>query len=117
MHGFLTVNGQKMSKSLGTFINARDYLYYLNPEYLRYYIASKLCGGIVDLDFQLEDFDTTCEYRAGKLVNIEKAEPQALLTNILKVNCQPPAANLNSMQNSSRRGIILLNNLPIPAEP
>ncbi len=71
VHGFLTVNGQKMSKSRGTFINARDYLDHLNPEYLRYYIASKLCGGIVDLDFQLEDFTQRVNADlVGKLVNI-----------------------------------------------
>ena len=48
-HGFVTVNGEKMSKSKGTFIKARTYLDNLNPEYLRYYYAAKLSGGIVDL--------------------------------------------------------------------
>jgi methionyl-tRNA synthetase len=55
-HGFLTVNGQKMSKSRGTFIKARSYLDNLNPEYLRYYFAAKLSGSVEDIDLKLEDF-------------------------------------------------------------
>ena len=55
-HGFLTVNGQKMSKSRGTFVNARHYLNHLNPEYLRYYFAAKLTSRIDDLDLNFEDF-------------------------------------------------------------
>ena len=49
-HGFLTVDGTKMSKSRGTFIKARTYLDHLNPEYLRYYFAAKLSNGIEDID-------------------------------------------------------------------
>ena len=45
IHGFLTVNGEKMSKSRGTFIRASTYLEHLNPSYLRYYYAAKLTGG------------------------------------------------------------------------
>jgi len=56
VHGFLTVNGQKMSKSRGTFIRAGTYLKYLEPEYLRYYYASKLSSGIEDIDLSIEDF-------------------------------------------------------------
>ncbi len=56
VHGFLTVNGEKMSKSRGTFINANTYLKHLNPEYLRYYYASKLSDGIDDIDLSTEDF-------------------------------------------------------------
>ncbi|WP_151703423.1 methionine--tRNA ligase [Nitrincola alkalilacustris] len=55
-HGFLTVNGQKMSKSRGTFIMAKTYLEHLRPEYLRYYFASKLGSGIDDIDLNMEDF-------------------------------------------------------------
>ena len=55
-HGFLTVDGQKMSKSRGTFIMARTYLEHLNPEYLRYYFAAKLTGRVDDIDLNLEDF-------------------------------------------------------------
>jgi methionyl-tRNA synthetase len=56
IHGFLTVNGEKMSKSRGTFIKASTYVKYLNPEYLRYYYASKLSDGIDDIDLRMEDF-------------------------------------------------------------
>lgn len=70
-HGFLTVNGQKMSKSRGTFIRARTYLQHLNPEYLRYYFACKLGGGIDDLDLNLEDFAQRVNADlVGKVVNI-----------------------------------------------
>ena len=56
IHGFLTVNGEKMSKSRGTFIKASTYIKHLNPEYLRYYYASKLSDGIDDIDLKMEDF-------------------------------------------------------------
>jgi len=70
-HGFLTINGQKMSKSRGTFINARDYLDHLNPEYLRYYFAAKLSSRIDDLDLNLEDFALRVNADlVGKVVNI-----------------------------------------------
>lgn len=55
-HGFLTVDGQKMSKSRGTFVMARTYLEHLNPEYLRYYFAAKLSSKVDDIDLNLEDF-------------------------------------------------------------
>lgn len=70
-HGFVTVNGEKMSKSKGTFIKARTYLDNLNPEYLRYYYAAKLSSGIVDLDLNLEDFAQRVNSDlVGKVVNI-----------------------------------------------
>ena len=70
-HGFLTVNGQKMSKSRGTFIKARSYLDHLNPEYLRYYFAAKLGGGVDDLDLNLDDFTQRVNSDlVGKVVNI-----------------------------------------------
>ncbi len=56
VHGFLTVNGEKMSKSRGTFIKASTYLKYLNPECLRYYYASKLSDNIDDIDLRTGDF-------------------------------------------------------------
>lgn len=71
VHGFLTVNGKKMSKSRGTFINAKSYLEHLNPEYLRYYFAAKLTGGVDDLDLNLEDFvNRVNSDLVGKVVNI-----------------------------------------------
>ncbi|MFP5507154.1 MAG: methionine--tRNA ligase subunit beta, partial [Gammaproteobacteria bacterium] len=69
--GFLTVNGQKMSKSRGTFIKARTYLDHLNPEYLRYYFAAKLGSTIDDIDLNLDDFQLRVNADlVGKVVNI-----------------------------------------------
>ncbi|MGY2222776.1 methionine--tRNA ligase [Pseudomonas gingeri] len=71
VHGYLTVNGQKMSKSRGTFIKARTYLDHLSPEYLRYYYAAKLSKGVDDLDLNLEDFvQKVNSDLVGKVVNI-----------------------------------------------
>jgi methionyl-tRNA synthetase len=70
-HGFLTVNGKKMSKARGTFINARTYLDHLHPAYLRYYYAAKLGPTVEDLDLNLEDFAARVNSDlVGKLVNI-----------------------------------------------
>lgn len=71
-HGFLTVNGEKMSKSRGTFITARSYLEQgLNPEWLRYYYAAKLNATMEDIDLNLEDFATRVNADlVGKYVNI-----------------------------------------------
>jgi len=70
-HGFLSVNGQKMSKSRGTFVLARTYLESLNPEYLRYYYAYKLSSKIDDIDLNLEDFKQRVNSDlVGKVVNI-----------------------------------------------
>ncbi len=71
VHGFLTVNGEKMSKSRGTFIKASTYLKYLNPEYLRYYYASKLTDSIDDIDLKIEDFiNKTNSDLVGKFANL-----------------------------------------------
>ncbi|MGI2109237.1 methionine--tRNA ligase [Shewanella frigidimarina] len=70
-HGYVTVNGSKMSKSKGTFIKARTYLDNLDPEYLRYYYAAKLNSRIDDLDLNLEDFAQRVNSDlVGKLVNL-----------------------------------------------
>ena len=70
-HGFLTVDGQKMSKSRGSFIKARTYLDHLDPEYLRYYFAAKLGSGVDDIDLNLEDFvQRVNSDLVGKVVNI-----------------------------------------------
>ncbi len=71
-HGFLTVNGEKMSKSRGTFITARSYLEHVkNPEYLRYYYAAKLNGTMEDIDLNLEDFVARVNSDlVGKYINI-----------------------------------------------
>lgn len=71
VHGYLTVNGSKMSKSRGTFIKARTYLNHLQPEYLRYYYASKLTRSVDDLDLSLEDFiQKVNSDLVGKVINI-----------------------------------------------
>jgi methionyl-tRNA synthetase len=71
VHGFLTVNGQKMSKSKGTFIKAETYLKHLDPEYLRYYYASKLTAGVDDIDLNFEDFIAKVNSDlVGKLANL-----------------------------------------------
>ena len=70
-HGFLTVNGEKMSKSRGTFIKARTYLQHLDPQYLRYYFAAKLGSGVEDIDLSFEDFTQRVNADlVGKVVNI-----------------------------------------------
>ncbi|MDO6774204.1 methionine--tRNA ligase [Shewanella sp. 10N.286.52.C2] len=70
-HGYVTVNGAKMSKSKGTFIKARTYLDNLDPEYLRYYYAAKLNSRVDDLDLNLEDFAQRVNSDlVGKLVNL-----------------------------------------------
>ncbi|MCH4810502.1 methionine--tRNA ligase [Vreelandella neptunia] len=70
-HGFLTVDGAKMSKSRGTFIKAATYADHLNPEYLRYYFAAKLTSKVDDLDLNLEDFAARVNSDlVGKVVNI-----------------------------------------------
>jgi len=70
-HGFLTVDGAKMSKSRGTFISARTYLDHLQPDYLRYYFAARLGSGTGDIDLNLEDFVQRVNSDVvGKVVNI-----------------------------------------------
>jgi len=70
-HGFLTVDGAKMSKSRGTFISARTYLDHLHPDYLRYYFAARLGPGTGDIDLSLEDFVQRVNSDVvGKVVNI-----------------------------------------------
>lgn len=71
VHGFLTINGQKMSKSRGTFVTAADYLKQLNPEYLRYYLAAKLTPQVEDIDLNFVDFCARVNADlVGKFVNL-----------------------------------------------
>lgn len=71
VHGMLTINGKKMSKSRGTFIQAKTYLHYLNPEYLRYYYATKLTPHLTDIDLNLEEFRLRVNADlVGKVINI-----------------------------------------------
>jgi len=71
VHGFVTINGEKMSKSRGTFITAKEFKEKINPEYLRYYYTSKLNDSTEDIDLNFEDFIAKCNSDlVGKLVNI-----------------------------------------------
>ncbi len=71
VHGFLTLNGQKMSKSKKIFINAKDYLKVLPPLYIRYYLASKISPSLSDIDINLEDFKNKINSElVGKLTNL-----------------------------------------------
>lgn len=87
VHGYLTINGQKMSKSKNTFITARAYLDAgLNPEYLRYYFATKLHSGIDDIDLSLTDFVARVNSDlVGKVVNIASRCAKFIL-NLLAAN-------------------------------
>ena len=94
-HGFLTVNGEKMSKSRGTFITARTYLDHLNPEYLRYYFAAKLSAGVDDIDLNFDDFSQRVNSDlVGKVVNIASRCSGFIskrFANILSAYCSEPA--------------------------
>lgn len=93
-HGFLTVNGEKMSKSRGTFITARTYLDHLNPEYLRYYFAAKLGNSVDDLDLNFDDFAQRVNSDlVGKVVNIASRCSGFIrkkFDNQLSANCVEP---------------------------
>lgn len=95
VNGFLTVNGQKMSKSRGTFIKAETYLEHLNPEYLRYYFASKLSDKVEDSDLNLDDFvQKVNSDLVGKVVNIASRCAKFINTkfdNQLSIACAEPA--------------------------
>lgn len=79
VHGMLTVNGEKMSKSKGTQIYARTYLKHLDPMFLRYYLASKMSGGVDDLDLNLDDFiSRTNSDLVGKITNLASRGAQML---------------------------------------
>ncbi len=83
VHGFLTVDGEKMSKSRGTFINAATYLRHLDPQYLRYYYAAKVNSTINDLDLNFDDFTKRVN---ADLVNTIANIPSRLLA-ILHKHC------------------------------
>jgi len=83
VHGFLTVNGEKMSKSKGTFISARTYLNHLDPMYLRYYYACKLMSGLSDVDLSVEDFvGRVNSDLIGKITNLGSRGAQMLKKRI-----------------------------------
>ena len=91
VHGFLTVDGQKMSKSRGTFIEAHDYLKHLSPEYLRYYYAAKLTDRVEDIDLNLDDFMQRINSDlVGKVINIASRCAMFInkyFNNVLSTKC------------------------------
>jgi methionine--tRNA ligase/methionine--tRNA ligase beta chain len=105
-HGFLTVNGEKMSKSRGTFITARSYLDHIrNPEYLRYYYAAKLNGSMEDVDLNLDDFIARVNSDLiGKYVNIA-SRCAGFITRRFdgKLAAVEPNPLLTDMQNAAHR--------------
>jgi methionyl-tRNA synthetase len=83
VHGFLTVNGQKMSKSKGTFVRAETYLKHLDPQHLRYYYASKLSSGVDDIDLNFDDFIAKVNSDlVGKLANLASRSGPMLTKNL-----------------------------------
>jgi methionyl-tRNA synthetase len=103
VHGFLTVNGKKMSKSRGTFIKARTYLEHFAPEYIRYYFATKLANSVDDIDLNLEDFvQRVNSDLVGKLVNIasRSAKFVAKQNNVLSAELDNPQLWQNAINTS-----------------
>ncbi|UXR63759.1 methionine--tRNA ligase [Bdellovibrio bacteriovorus] len=92
VHGHLMVNGEKMSKSKGTFIAARTYLNHLNPEYLRYYYSTKLNSSVDDIDLNLEDFTGRVNSElVGKITNLGSRGGQMLKKKMDGVMSEPDA--------------------------
>ena len=107
VHGFLTVDGQKMSKTRGTFINARTYLNHLNPEYLRYYFAAKLGNGVQDIDLNLDDFlHRVNADLVGKFVNIA-SRCVRFITQNFGGNLAPTLADTSLYQHFIDKGNVI----------
>ena len=119
-HGFLTVNGEKMSKSRGTFIKARTYLEHLDPEYLRYYFAGKLGSGIDDIDLNMDDFlQKINSDLVGKVVNIASRCSGFIKKYDLQASLPRRFTSPGYLQNLSMQEIALhlhmrLQNMPKP---
>ncbi|MBC7419407.1 MAG: methionine--tRNA ligase [Bdellovibrio sp.] len=95
VHGHVMVNGEKMSKSKGTFISTRVYLNHLDPQFLRYYYATKINGGINDLDLSFNDFSSRVNSDlVGKIVNLASRGAQMLTKKMDGVMSTPDAAGL-----------------------
>jgi len=105
VHGHIMVNGEKMSKSKGTFIAARVYLNHLNPEYLRYYYATKINGSIDDLDLSFVDFTSRVNSDlVGKIVNLASRGAQMInkkFNNQLSICDQDGGVLLKKLRDSA----------------
>ncbi|MDD5455443.1 MAG: methionine--tRNA ligase [Candidatus Margulisbacteria bacterium] len=107
VHGFLTINGEKMSKSKGTFIKARNYLDLLNPLYLRYYYAGKMTSSIDDIDLSLEDFFSKVNAELiGKITNLASRSIQML--NKAGANlAEPDSEGMEMIREAQSKGEIV----------
>lgn len=95
VHGHVMVNGEKMSKSKGTFISARVYLNHLDPQFLRYYYATKINGGVDDLDLNFDDFTSRVNSDlVGKIVNLASRGAQMLTKKMDKCLSTPDSDGL-----------------------
>ncbi len=104
VHGHVMVNGEKMSKSKGTFLSARVYLEHLDPMYLRYYFASKFSSGVDDVDFNLEDFaQRTNSDLIGKITNLASRGAQMLNSKIDGVMSEPDSEGQALLQKAQMK--------------
>ncbi|MNK22805.1 Methionine--tRNA ligase [compost metagenome] len=104
VHGHLMVNGEKMSKSKGTFVAARTYLNHLNPEYLRYYYATKLSGNVDDIDLNLEDFvNRVNSDLVGKITNLGSRGGQMLKKKMDGTMSTPDAEGLKLLKHAQEK--------------
>lgn len=95
VHGMLTVNGEKMSKSKGTFISARAYLNHLSPEHLRYYYSCKISSTVDDMDLNMEDFTQRVNSDLiGKITNLGSRGAQLLSKKMDGTLCTPSAEGM-----------------------
>lgn len=107
VHGFLTVNGEKMSKSKGTFVNARTYLEHLDPLYLRYYYACKLSSSMDDIDLNFDDFvnRVNSEY-IGKITNLASRGVQMLNKIDSRLGTVPAEGKALIAETQGKAGVI-----------
>lgn len=104
VHGHIMVNGEKMSKSKGTFISARTYLNHLDPMYLRYYFASKFSSGVDDVDFNLDDFtQRTNSDLIGKITNLASRGAQMLNSKMDGVISEPDTEGMALLQRAQAK--------------
>lgn len=108
VHGHLMVNGEKMSKSKGTFIAARTYLNHLNPEYLRYYYATKLSSSVDDIDLNLEDFVNRVNSElVGKITNLGSRGGQMLKKKMDGIMSTPDADGEKLLQQARLKAEVI----------
>lgn len=108
VHGHLMVNGEKMSKSKGTFIAARTYLNHLNPEHLRYYYATKLSSSVDDIDLNLEDFVNRVNSElVGKITNLGSRGGQMLKKKMDGKMSTPDAEGAKLIAHAQEKGEVI----------